>query len=149
MRSTLTWLSRKRPCARARQRGSLHGIALRWLVAVAAFGACGGGPHTLITARHTPCKPRDISISELTYTGFGEDWLASCGKLQFRCRTREEGHRLVYSCRRVAALSPDGGVAAADATTSALNPATAQTDAGAAPAASPEAGSLPEAGATP
>ena len=78
----------------------LPGFALRCAAACSLLIACTGA-QTLVTARHTPCKPREIQISELTYSGSTEDWLATCRDLQFRCQTREKGRRLLYSCKPI------------------------------------------------
>jgi hypothetical protein len=97
MRSLLAWLGHTQAGEGAR---GLQGIALRSAALSSLLVACTA-PQTLVTARHTPCKPREIQISELTYSGSTEDWLASCRDLHFRCQTREQGRRLLYSCKPV------------------------------------------------
>ena len=101
MRSLLAWLGHEHVLERARR---LRGFALR-CAAFSSLLACTA-PQTLVTARHTPCKPREIQISELTYSGSTEDWLATCRDLQFRCQTREQGRRLLYSCKPIKAQRP-------------------------------------------
>ena len=110
MRSFLAWPGHERALERARR---LRGIALR-CAAFSSLLACTA-PQTLVTARHTPCKPREIEISELTYSGSTEDWLATCRDLQFRCQTREQGRRLLYSCKPIKQQRPpaDAGPLAA------------------------------------
>ena len=105
MRSVLTRLGQKRAQSRPAAARCVRGFALRCAAALSLLVACTG-PQTLVTARHTPCKPREIQISELTYSGSTEDWLATCRDLQFRCHTREQGRRLLYSCKPVRTERP-------------------------------------------
>jgi hypothetical protein len=84
---------------------TLRGVALRWPLLLGLLSACTG-PHKLISARHTACKPREILISELTYSGSDEDWKVSCRGRNYRCHTREQGHRLLYGCKLSEAPQP-------------------------------------------
>lgn len=145
-------LGRKAACITVWCEGPLRGVALRALaLSLASLAACTS-PHILVTARHTPCKPKEIVISQFTQTGFGEDWYASCRDKWYRCNTREQGHRLIYSCRRTEPpVLDDAGTGLADAGRLAdAGPAPA-ADAGPTPvpvvapaAPAPDAGTVPE-----
>lgn len=113
MRSALARVSRKRACTRTLLAWAPQGFALRAGLLLGALSACTA-PHTLITARHTTCKPREIQISNLTYSGSDEDWVATCRGHKYLCRTRENGRRLKYGCTLSAEPAtpvPDAGVA--------------------------------------
>jgi hypothetical protein len=132
-------LGRKPACITVWLSRPLRGFALRALgLSLASLAACTS-PHILVTARHTPCKPKEIVISEFTQSGFGEDWYASCRDKWYRCNTREQGHRLIYACRPAEPpLLADASAGLADAASVA--------DAGPAPApvvSSPATGSAP------
>ena len=113
MRSAMARLGRKAACITVWVDGTLRGFALRVLGLGLAFFAACTSPHVLVTARHTPCKPKEIEISGFTQSGFGEDWYASCRDQWYRCTTREQGHRLLYACRRTKPPA-DAGVALAE-----------------------------------
>ncbi|HEX6244129.1 MAG TPA: hypothetical protein VFZ61_24605 [Polyangiales bacterium] len=156
MRSFMAWLGRKAACITASEGECLRGFALRALGPALGLLAACTAPHTLITARHTPCKPKQIEISHFTSSGFGEDWYASCGGQWYRCNTREQGHRLLYKCRRSDAPAdagtsaqlgaPEAGPVAAPS--SAQDAGVAPPGTGAPDAAGPRAALWPDAAVT-
>jgi hypothetical protein len=86
---------------------------LIFLASLCALVACTA-PHKLISARHISCPVRKVEIRDLITQPQREDWIAVCGAQSYACSTREQGRRLVYGCRPLAAPSaPDAGSAAA------------------------------------
>jgi hypothetical protein len=62
--------------------------------------ACTGS-HKSITAMRTPCKVREIEISDQVFEPTRETWIASCQGKRYACSTTGSERRVVYACKPI------------------------------------------------
>jgi hypothetical protein len=70
-----------------------------WLALLTFAGLGAGCAHRARSAMYTPCKVREITVSEEVYTATEETWVATCKGRDYGCWAVADGNHVRYGCK--------------------------------------------------